>query len=336
VIGDKIPDGVQPNPIPLPEAPADTPIRLFDAALETLSPQQSELTLAAAGAPQLTSSYDDAKHQLILQLSNVVDAIPEERLKQLADLQIASVTVETSKTGPGATVTVTFKHNTGYVINRDALGIHVMAGTFGVDDMLIVLDAGHGGHDTGAVGAKWTLEKTINLDIIQRTAKLLSAAGARVLLTRGDDTFIPLYDRPGLANGRQADIFISVHCNSSATRNSGNGTQVYYRTPQSIPLATAIHQELIPALELKDGGIHNGDFCVIRESHMPSVLLEVAFINNGKEEQLLLTPTFRQQAAEGILSGVRRYAATTTWKLRRADLSTAFAGVPTAVEVAEK
>jgi len=336
VIGDKIPDGVIPNPVPLPKAPADLPIRMFDAVLETVSPQQSILTLTTAGAPQLTSSYDNAKYRLVMQLDNVESSITEERLKKLADRQIASVDVETPAAGTGAKVTVTFKQDTGYVINRDILGVHVSIGAFGIDDMLIVLDAGHGGGDTGAPGSKGMHEKDITLDIVQRAEKLLSAAGARVLMTRNDDTFIPLYDRPGMANNRQADIFISVHCNSSAKRNSGSGTQVYYRTPQSIPFASAMHQELIKALELKDGGVRNGNFCVIRESRMPSVLLEIAFINNDKEEQLLRTPAFRQKTAEAILSGVRRYAASTTWKLRRADLTAIFAGVPVRVEMAEK
>jgi N-acetylmuramoyl-L-alanine amidase len=325
VIGDEAPAGALTNPVPLPGAPADLPVRLFDAALDTLSPQQSRLTLAAAGAPQLVCSYDNAKCQLVLQLDNAVNAIPEERLKGFADRQIASVAVETPATGTGAKVILTFKRDTGYVIDSDNLGVRVLVGTFGIDDMLIVLDAGHGGHDSGAVGAKGTREKDINLDIINRTAKLLKAAGARVLLSRNDDTFIPLYDRPGLANGRQADIFISVHCNSSAKRNSAKGTQTYYRTPQSIQLASAMHHELLKSLELHDGGVRNGNFAVIRESRMPSVLLEIAFINNAKEEELLRTPAFRQKTAEAILNGVRRYAASATWKLRRADLTTIFA-----------
>lgn len=309
------------KPDPQPVNPGNGSIRLLDATLESPSSQQSHLTLSAAGTPQVTSLYDAAKHQLSLQIDHTVSAIPAERLKKMSDRQVESVSVETPAGSDNTTVTVTFKRDTGYEVARDNTGIHVMIGAFGIGDMLIVLDAGHGGHDTGAVGAKGTCEKDINLDIIQRAGKVLSAAGARVLFTRNDDTFIPLYDRPGLANGRQADIFISVHCNSTPTRNSGSGTQIYYRTPQSIPLAATIRQDLIPALELSDGGIRNGNFCVIRESKMPSVLIEVAFINNAKEEQLLCTPAFRQKVADAILCGVRRYAATDYWKLRRTNLS---------------
>ena len=114
-----------------------------------------------------------------------------------------------------------------------------------------------------------------------------------------------------------------MHCNSSAARNSCCGSQTYFRTPQSVALATALHAELVKGLELKDGGIRNANFLVIRKSEMPSVLLEIAFINNAREEALLASPAFRQRVAESIVNGIRRYAATKFWQLRRADLTPA-------------
>jgi len=333
IIGAEIPAPEQT--VPVPENPPAIPTRLTDAVLESLSPQQSQLTLTADGAPPLESSYNEKTRQLVMQLGNTVSAISPARLKGLGNRLVTSVAVESPAGDTGTRVTVTLKRAAGYLINRDAAGIHVLIGSFNMDDMLIVLDAGHGGGDTGAVGANGTLEKDINLDIIQRAGKLLNAAGCRVLLTRNDDTLPALDDRPGLANSRQADIFISVHCNSSATRNTGSGTQVYFKTPQSIPLAAIMHEELIKALELRDGGIRTARFVVIRKSLMPAVLLEIAFINNEKEEQLLCTPAFRQKAAEAILNGVRRYASSNAWKLRRSDLTTIFAAAPP-VEVPAK
>ncbi len=155
---------------------------------------------------------------------------------------------------------------------------------------------------------------------MQRVARLLHGVGARVLLTRADDTFIPLTDRSGLANAQNADVFVSVHCNSSPTHNSSCGTEIYFTTPQSIPLATAMHDELIKALELKDGGIRSRSLSVTRKSRMPAILIELAYINNDREEKLLLSDEFQQKAAEAIVAGLRAYAASNLWKLRRGEI----------------
>jgi len=276
---------------PVAEPPANAP-RLFDVALESLSPQQSQLTLGTRGEPAVTGSYDAKTRVLTLRAPAAVSTIPDAHLAALSDKLIKSVAVRES-TPAGVEVVVTFARDYGYLITRDATGVRVLIGVFDLGDMTVVLDAGHGGYDSGAVGRKGTCEKDINLDIILRTAKLLREAGVKVVLSRSDDTFIPLPERSKLANSRQVDLFISVHCNSTPTRNSQSGTQVYYRTPQSIRLAEAMMTELAEGIKLKRGGVRNGNFHVIRETKMPSVLIETAFINNDVEEELLCQPEFR-------------------------------------------
>lgn len=307
---------------PQPIGPAGAPARLLDATLETLSTQQTQLSFTLLGSPAVASTYDEKTRQLTLDFPNTTNGIPDNRVQAISDRQVGSVTVAVLPDG-GARAIITFKRDAGYLINSGPTGIQVNIGTFTLKDMFVVLDAGHGGHDTGAVGCNGTCEKDINLDIVLRAAKLLQAAGAKILLTRSDDTFIPLYDRPGMANTQNADIFIAVHCNSTPKRNTGKGTQIYFRTPQSVGLAAAIHTEMVKALQLFDGGIRNESFCVIRESKMPSVLIEVAFLNNEREEALLNTVDFRQRAAEGVLNGVRRYAAGKNWALRQSNLAEA-------------
>lgn len=313
-------------PVEAATAEAETPAQLIDIAVSTLTPQQSALAIVTQGAPQIASNYDSATRQLTLSFTRTGNGIPAERLRQITDKLIAKVEVSTVEADANAVMVITLKRDAGYLIHRDNTGIHVQLGNFSLTDMVIVLDAGHGGYDSGAIGPSGLMEKTVNLDIIKRAGALLKTTGAKVLFTRDDDTFIPLDNRPGLANTRQADLFISVHCNSSAARNSNSGTQVYYKTPQSIMLATAMHQELIKGLELKDGGIRTAGFLVIRKSLMPAVLLEIAFINNTREEELLATPAFRQQAAEAVVNGVRRYAANKVWQLRRSDITAIMAG----------
>jgi len=162
----------------LPTPPAATPsVRLYDAALETLSTRQSQLTLCVTGVPKIDSAFDTNVRQLTLRIGDAAGAVPVERLRKLADRLVAGVQIAADAAGNGLTVSIAFKRDAGYLIERDAAGIRVLIGDFSITDMLVVIDAGHGGHDTGAIGCNKTCEKDINLDIALRADKLLKAAG---------------------------------------------------------------------------------------------------------------------------------------------------------------
>ncbi len=183
---------------------------------------------------------------------------------------------------------------------------------------LVVVDAGHGGHDPGAVGFNGTLEKDINLELALRLASLLSEAGYDVILTRFDDTFIPLKERSIIANNANADIFVSIHCNATVNHDA-TGTSVYTQseTPagvypnqeESQRLAACVQKELLKGLGLKDAGIRRKNLSVCRETYAPTVLVEVAFIDNIIEEILLNIPEFQLQAAQSIKRGIDSYFA---------------------------
>lgn len=181
---------------------------------------------------------------------------------------------------------------------------------------LIVLDAGHGGNDPGAIGPNGTREKNINLDIVLRLAEILRRQGVEVLLTRSDDTYVDLYERTALANRAGAALFVSVHCN--ANQNPAySGTSTYFvRTSveenrqlqqQSAQLARILQQELVNQLGRKDIGVLQANFAVLRTSTMPAALVEVAFLSNPEEEILLGDGSFRQKAAQAIASGLLSY-----------------------------
>jgi N-acetylmuramoyl-L-alanine amidase len=170
----------------------------------------------------------------------------------------------------------------------------------------IVVDAGHGGHDTGARGAH-SQEKDQALDIALRLASHLRGYGANVLLTRSDDTFISLQGRVDFANTRNADIFFSVHINSF--QSNSTGTETYYYTSQSRTLAQEVHKELVKATGLRDRGIQTARFFVIRKTRMPSILTESAFISNPREEVKLMDPNWRERVAQGMTRGILNYAA---------------------------
>jgi N-acetylmuramoyl-L-alanine amidase len=104
----------------------------------------------------------------------------------------------------------------------------------------IVIDPGHGGHDTGTIGPNGLLEKDLVLDVSKRLGKLLEARlGADVLFTRRDDTFIPLETRTSIANQEQADLFVSVHANSSHDPDA-RGVETYYLNFTSSPEALEV------------------------------------------------------------------------------------------------
>jgi len=170
----------------------------------------------------------------------------------------------------------------------------------------IVLDAGHGGHDSGALGGN-SREKDHTLEMIQRLAGNLRSQGADVLLTRSGDYFVTLQGRVDFANTRKADLFISIH-NNAADSKASRGTQTFYYTAQSVGLAREIHKELFKATGLYNRGITQERFFVVRKTWMPSVLLEVAFLTNPREEGLLSSPEWSQKVAEGVTRGVINYS----------------------------
>ncbi|MNO45012.1 N-acetylmuramoyl-L-alanine amidase LytC precursor [compost metagenome] len=172
---------------------------------------------------------------------------------------------------------------------------------------LVVLDAGHGAKDSGAIGVTGKYEKNFNLAVILKTAALLKQDNkVDVVLTRSDDTFLELKDRAGMANNLKADLFISVHANSSAS-SAASGSETYYQRDASKALANVMHKYLVQATGLSDRGVRYGNFHVIRETTMPAVLLEVGYLSNKGDESLLFSEDLQNKVAAGIVAGIKEY-----------------------------
>ncbi|MGG0720096.1 N-acetylmuramoyl-L-alanine amidase [Robertmurraya massiliosenegalensis] len=178
-----------------------------------------------------------------------------------------------------------------------------------ITGQLIMLDPGHGDTDPGAVG-NGLQEKDIVLDIAKRVNSKLSGSLAKVAMTRQTDVFIPLADRVKQAESQGANIFVSFHVNSF-TNDSAKGTETYYNTTnasgKSKELAEKIQQELVKALGTNDRGVKTANFVVIKETTMPSVLVEIAFISNPDDAKKLASSTYRQKAADAIYKGIMNY-----------------------------
>ena len=175
---------------------------------------------------------------------------------------------------------------------------------------VIVLDAGHGGVETGALGHSLGLrEKDINFDVTLRLKELLEKAGAAVYLTRVDDSYVPLYARASYASRLPAEIFVSIHSNShDDPAVHGVETFSYPEKTEDHRLASLMHEEMVAALNLLPRGAKTADFAVLRESQVLSVLIELGFLSNTAEEARLATEDFRRRAAAAIFRAITRFA----------------------------
>ena len=172
----------------------------------------------------------------------------------------------------------------------------------------VALDAGHGGYSSGAV-YEGVYEKDINLPIVLRAAELLREKGCEVLLTRGKDTFVDLYDRSYMANDAGVDIFVSIHSNASVTNSEFQGTFTYFfpGSKSGEELADALQRAVTGAAGSVDRGLLSEDFVVLRETHMPAALVETGFMTCHEELMRLCDPTYREKLAQGIVQGIEDY-----------------------------
>jgi N-acetylmuramoyl-L-alanine amidase len=176
----------------------------------------------------------------------------------------------------------------------------------------IVIDAGHGGHDPGAMN-NGLVEKEVNLAVSLKVEKYLKAAGVNVVMTRKDNnTFLELADRAKMSQRVGASSFISIHSNNHSGA-SANGTETYYYAAasqvavDSKKLASAIQKRLVLALGTYDRGIKNAGFYVIKYNSVPSALVELGFLSNKDDAAKLGSDAMREKAAQAIYYGIKDY-----------------------------
>ncbi|MGR3972985.1 MAG: N-acetylmuramoyl-L-alanine amidase [Candidatus Rhabdochlamydia sp.] len=177
---------------------------------------------------------------------------------------------------------------------------------------LVILDAGHGGRDEGAK-VHDLLEKRIALTSTLMVRKHLEKMGYRVILTRSKDVFIPLSRRVLIANQTQAALFVSIHYNASPSQEA-QGVEVFYsgkflvkRSKDSRLLASTILHAVITQTKAVSRGVKSRDFHVIRETAMPSVLVEGGFMTNAEERARLTNRLYLEKIAKGIAQGIDTY-----------------------------
>ena len=177
-------------------------------------------------------------------------------------------------------------------------------------DIVIGVDAGHGGCDSGAIGPTGVKEKEINLDVANKLKIELENAGAQVLMTRCDDVNVPLYDRPKMAKDADALILLSLHANAlpdGADPYKKHGTSVFYYNNESKQLAKTLQDGMITQLGTANDGFNRSSLVLTRPTMPLCVLLEIAYMIHPTEYMLMLDENFRKKAAASIRSGLEKY-----------------------------
>ena len=170
----------------------------------------------------------------------------------------------------------------------------------------VVVDAGHGGKDSGAWRRHGPPEKVVALDVALRVSTKLRESQLNTVLTRADDTFIPLDTRVAIGNQQQNAVFVSIHFNDSRRRGV-EGVETYYHSPYAYDLAAAIERNLSTIPGTVNRGIHPARFRVLRNARYPSVLVECGYLSNGSERQEAADPSYREQLADKIAEAIVDY-----------------------------
>ncbi|CAI8972985.1 N-acetylmuramoyl-L-alanine amidase [Brevibacillus sp. IT-7CA2] len=199
---------------------------------------------------------------------------------------------------------------TGYIAGWlvSANGAQAVVRSNDLAGKVIVVDAGHGGTDGGSTGSSFsTLEKTVNLQVSMLLRNKLEAAGAKVIMTRADDRKLTLQQRVDIAIQNQADIFVSVHHNTHPNSATNGSIIFYYSQGNSSKLASLVQTELVKATSYKDMNYRYGNYFVLRENPVPSILAEISFLSNYNDEIRARSEKQQDLAAEGLFKGIVQY-----------------------------
>ncbi|MFF2178537.1 N-acetylmuramoyl-L-alanine amidase [Lysinibacillus sp. NPDC058147] len=178
---------------------------------------------------------------------------------------------------------------------------------------IIIIDPGHGGKDPGTVVGSYS-EKAITLKVGTLVKQKLEAAGAKVYMTRTGDTYPSLQDRVDFTNANYGEIFVSIHVNSAAN-TSAQGTETYYAIStgdmyqEDIDLATFVNNQIVNNLNMKNRGVKEEQYYVIRNTIIPAILVELGFLTNNEDRGKMTNDQYAELFADSIYKGISQYYA---------------------------
>jgi N-acetylmuramoyl-L-alanine amidase len=167
----------------------------------------------------------------------------------------------------------------------------------------VIVDAGHGGKDSGAYRRSGPPEKMVALDVAQRLEQKLRESQIKTVMTRNSDVFIPLNDRVAMENKQKNAVFVSIHFNDSRKRKT-RGFETYYHSGASLDMANRIQQKLMTIPNSANGGVHTADFRVLRLANCPAVLVECGYLSNRSEGNQARDWEYRELLADRIAEAI--------------------------------
>jgi N-acetylmuramoyl-L-alanine amidase len=178
--------------------------------------------------------------------------------------------------------------------------------------VLVMIDPGHGGRDSGAIGLGGTREVDVIMPIAKRVAAILESNGIRTKLTRTSDYFVGLDERVDMSDRFNATVFVSIHANSIDGRPDVNGLETYYYGPEGGKLADVVHRNVLSVVTSKGFYIGNRNvrrarFLVLRKSNVPAILVETGYLTSEAEVARLRRDDYQANQAEGIARGIMEY-----------------------------
>ena len=295
-----------------------------------------EIGMTKAGVDYEVSTREYIQKQLILDLNNVklADLAAKYSLNSKVAKSISFKSIEPKKaqikidladTAKKENYNIHFENAERHAKKPYRLVIDIFADDLaeanaieGVSGATIVLDAGHGGSDSGAIGPSGVTEKEVTLAVTQKLRDILTKSGANVVMTRDTDVDVyapnasdrqELQARCNVANRLpSANLFLSIHCNAFAN-SAAHGMETYYYEPSSSGrrLATLLNEELAAAGGLFNRGVKTANFYVLKHTNMPASLIELGFITNYNEERLLAGSDYQTKLAYAIATALTRY-----------------------------
>jgi N-acetylmuramoyl-L-alanine amidase len=331
--------GAVPAPTPTAAVPELPPAPLPAPKKAEVAKSEIPKVLAQAPTPAAEQVTSEPSRTQLSKPAPLPDTLAAEAVKT------ETVAVKPRTPTPAAPV------ESGKAAHRTSTGDTSLVRALGLKLNRVVIDPGHGGHDQGTQGPKGLLEKDLVLDVSLRLGRLVEdKLGAEVVYTRKDDTFVPLTGRTALANEKKADLFLSIHANSSPVARI-TGVETYYLnftdSKEALDVASrenasydksifelrdiiqkiSLHEKAEESKEFagrmqsslyafearnfpaaKNRGVKKAPFVVLIGAQMPSILAEIGFLTNTREEALLKKSDYRQKLAEALFRGVQRYA----------------------------